>query len=426
MLELGQLPVQSLVNHAKTGRTTFSLIVLLGSLGAFDPISIDMYLPSFPKIGQDLRASPSTVELSLTAFFIGLAVGQLIYGPLSDHFGRRKPLLAGMTVYFFACFGCAMAHDIRMLILFRVLQALGGCAGMVVTRAIVRDLFDKQRAAHIFSIMILISGIAPVLAPIAGGYLAEYFGWRSIFYVLGAFCFLASSSTALFLPETHHPVQKETSFAAVGATYRDLFHDRHFLGYALAGGAIFAGMFAYIAGSPFVLITLFGVPSQHYGWIFGTNAIGIVGFAQLNRLLLRRFDSESIMRIMVRCSALFAIALLLSALTIARRELFAFLVPLFLFVAVNGLIFPNSSAAALAHQGHRAGTASSLLGTLQWSIACLSSFLVSFFHNGTMFPMVGVMLGAGLLGALFMQIVSKSGAPVAIPSSDAHVSIEAD
>lgn len=414
------------MTQANTSRSTLSTIVLLGALGAFDPISIDMYLPAFPKIGQDLHAGPSMVELSLTSFFIGLAVGQLIYGPLSDHLGRRKPLLAGMTVYFFACFGCALAHDIRALILFRVLQALGGCAGMVVTRAIVRDLFDKQRAAHIFSIMILVSGLAPILAPIAGGYLAEYFGWRSIFYVLGGFCFLALASTALFLPETHHPSRKEISLGAIGNTYRELFHDRHFLGYALAGGAIYAGMFAYIAGSPFVLITLFGVAPQHYGWIFGMNAIGIVGFAQLNRLLLRRFDSESILRVMIRCSALFAMALFLAALTIARRELVAFLVPLFLFIAVNGLIFPNSSAAAMAHQGHRAGTASSLLGTLQWSIACLSSFLVSFLHNGTALPMVGVMLAAGTGGALLLQIVSSRETKLSGPVAGTQISVDAD
>jgi DHA1 family bicyclomycin/chloramphenicol resistance-like MFS transporter len=412
------------LTQTRSSRETVSLIVLLGSLGAFDPISIDMYLPAFPNIAKDLHTTAPMVEISLTSFFIGLAVGQLIYGPLSDHYGRKKPLLAGMSVYFLSCFGCAFSRSIHMLILFRVLQALGGCAGMVITRAMVRDLFDKQRAAHIFSIMILVSGLAPILAPIAGGYLAKYFSWRAIFEVLGAFCFVTLVSSSLFLPETHRPTQRHISFNSMVRTYRELLHDRHFLGYALSGGAIYAGMFAYIAGSPFVLINLFGVRPEHYGWIFGTNAVGIVALAQINRVLLKRFDSERILKIVTRYSAGFAIALFVSALT--SRHLITFLVPLFLFLAVNGLVFPNSSASALAHQGRRAGTASSLLGTLQWSMACLSSFLVSFLHNGTALPMVGVMLGSGLIGMVTLQFIACKAPRLQTSADDAQLSFEAD
>lgn len=408
----------------RSTRETISLIILFGSLGAFDPISIDMYLPAFPNVAKDLHTTPPMVELSLTSFFIGLALGQLIYGPISDHYGRKKPLLTGMTVYFLSCFGCAFARSIHMLILFRVLQALGGCAGMVITRAMVRDLFDKQQAARIFSFMILVSGLAPILAPIAGGYIAEYFSWRAIFQVLGAFCFVTLVSSSLFLPETHRPTHRHISFRFMAGTYYELFHDRHFLGYALSGGAIYAGMFAYIAGSPFVLINLFGVRPEHYGWIFGTNAVGIVTLAQVNRALLNRFDSERILKIVIRYSAGFALALFVSAFT--GRHLIAFLVPLFLFIAVNGLIFPNSSASALAHQSHRAGTASSLLGTLQWSIACLSSILVSFLHNGTALPMVGVMLGSALTGALALQLVGSDVSHVRASAEDAKFSVEAD
>ncbi len=383
-----------------------------------------MYLPAFPKIAKDLHATPPMVEISLTSFFIGLAVGQLIYGPLSDHYGRKKPLFVGMTVYFLSCFGCAFSTSIHMLILFRVLQALGGCAGMVITRAMVRDLFDKQRAAHIFSFMILVSGLAPILAPIVGGYLAEYFGWRAIFEVLGGFCFVTLVSSSLFLPETHRPTHRNISFSSTARTYHALFHDRHFLGYALSGGAIYAGMFAYIAGSPFVLISLFGVRPEHYGWIFGTNAVGIVTLAQINRALLKRFDSERILKIVIRFSVVFALALFVSALT--GRHLAAFLVPLFLFIAVNGLIFPNSSASALAHQGQRAGTASSLLGTLQWSMACISSLLVSFLHNGTALPMVGVMFGSGVTGVLVLQFIACKAPRLQVKADDAQVAFEAD
>jgi DHA1 family bicyclomycin/chloramphenicol resistance-like MFS transporter len=412
------------LTQTRPTRETVSLIVLLGSLGAFDPISIDMYLPAFPNIAKDLHTTPPMVEISLTSFFIGLAIGQLIYGPLSDHYGRKKPLLAGMTVYFLSCFGCAFSRSIHILILFRVLQALGGCAGMVITRAMVRDLFDKQRAAHIFSIMILVSGLAPILAPIAGGYLAKYFSWRVIFDVLGAFCFVTLVSSCVFLPETHRPTHRHISFNSMLRAYYGLFHDRHFLGYALSGGAIYAGMFAYIAGSPFVLINLFGVRPEHYGWIFGTNAVGIVALAQINRVLLKRSDSERILKIATRYSAGFAFALFVVALT--GRHLVAFLVLLFLFLAVNGLIFPNSFASAMAHQGQRAGTASSLLGTLQWSMACLSSLLVSFLHNGTALPMVGVVLGSGLVGMLTLQFIACKAPRPQTSADDTELSFEVD
>jgi DHA1 family bicyclomycin/chloramphenicol resistance-like MFS transporter len=413
------------VAQPKPDRASLSLIVLLGSLAAFDPLSIDMYLPAFPQIGKDLHAGASLVELSLTSFFIGMTLGQLIYGPLSDHYGRKKPLITGMSVYFLASFGCTFSRSIHMLILFRVLQALGGCAGMVITRAIVRDLFDKKRVAHIFSILMLVMGLAPILAPLAGGYLAEYFGWRFIFAALGGFCFVALLCTAFFLPETHNATEGRYLLRSTFRAYGELLRDRHFLGYALAGGAIYAGMFAYIAGSPFVLMTLFGVRPENYGWIFGANAVGIMGFSQVNRLLLRKFDSEQILRFFVRGSALFAIAVFAAALF--GHHLYALLIPLFLAIAVNGLIFPNSSAVALAHQGHRAGTASSLMGMLQWSVACLSSFLVSFLHNGTAFPMAGVMLASALAGWLILQTVARKETPrAAVAHDDPKLSYEAD
>ena len=309
----------------KPDRASLSLLVLLGALTAFDPLSIDMYLPAFPQIGRDLHAGASLVELSLTSFFIGMTLGQLIYGPLSDHYGRKKPLIAGMTVYLLASFGCAFSRSIHVLILFRVLQALGGCAGMVIARAVVRDLFDKKRVAHIFSILMLVMGLAPILAPLAGGYLSEYFGWRFIFAALGGFCFITLLCAAFFLPETCSASEGRYLFRSTFRAYGELLHDRHFLGYALAGGAIYAGMFAYIAGSPFVLITLFGVRPEHYGWIFGANAVGIISFSQVNRLLLRRFDSEQILRFFVGGSALFAIGVFAAALF--GHHLYALLIP---------------------------------------------------------------------------------------------------
>jgi MFS transporter, DHA1 family, multidrug resistance protein len=378
------------------------LILLLGTLTAFDPLSIDMYLPAFPDIGKEFAVSSSAVELSLTTFFIGLALGQLIYGPLSDRYGRRMPLLIGMSFYCLSSMGCAFSSGIHMLIVFRVLQALGGCSGMVVTRAIVRDLYDNQRSAHIYSILMLVMGIAPILAPLIGGYVAKYFGWRMIFVVLGTFSLITLACTFFFLPETHRPSAPVRAFGSTWRAHLELLQDKGFLGYTLMGAAIQSGMFAYIAASPFVFIVLFGVAPVHYGWIFGVNAAGIIAGSQINRALLKTYSFESILSVVVCFSGLFAIALFLASLL--NRSLFLFLLPLFLYIATLGFVFPNSSAGALAHQGRRAGTASSLFGAVQWSCACISSLLVSLFHNGTALPMTGIILVCGILGFLVLQM----------------------
>jgi Bcr/CflA subfamily drug resistance transporter len=277
------------LSSSDVARASVSFTILLGSLTAFDPLSIDMYLPAFPNIGRDLSASSAQVELSLSSFFIGLAMGQLIYGPLSDRYGRKKPLLVGMSVYFVSCFACAYSHSIHMLIFFRVLQALGGCSGMVIARAIVRDVFEKQRAAQIFSLLMLVMGVAPVLGPLVGGYVVKYFGWRAIFEVLGTLSLISSICSLLFLPETHPASRERPSIVSSLRASVVILRDKEFLGYALTGGTVMAGMFSYIAGSPFVFINLFGVRQERFGWIFGLNAAGITVASQINRALLKRF-----------------------------------------------------------------------------------------------------------------------------------------
>ena len=406
-------------SSSDVARASVSFTILLGSLTAFDPLSIDMYLPSFPNIGKDLHASSAQVELSLSSFFIGLALGQLIYGPLSDRYGRKKPLLAGMAVYFISSFACAYSHSIHMLIVFRVLQALGGCSGMVIARAIVRDVFEKQRAAQIFSLLMLVMGVAPVLAPLAGAYLMKYFGWRAIFEVLGTLSLISSICTLLFLPETHPPSKERPSILSSLRAAGDILQDREFLGYALTGGTVMAGMFAYIAGSPFVFINLFGVPPQRFAWIFGMNAMGITIASQINGALLRKFHLESILRIVVCCTCVFGIGLY--AASRLSHSAIVYMVPLFLFITTIGFTIPNTNAGALAHQGQRAGTASSLVGTMQWSIACLASFLVSMLHNGTSGPMTEMILASGLSGFLIFQIgvpKQKPAFPVEARESD--------
>lgn len=381
-------------------------IILLGSLTAFDPMSIDMYLPAFEQIGKSFSVGISSVELSLSAFFLGLAFGQLLYGPLADIYGRKKPLLIGMLIYFLASIGCSLSTNIEMFIVFRVLQALGGCSGMVITRAIVSDLFDKKRAAHIYSMLMLVMGVAPILAPIAGGYVTKFFSWRAIFDILAALSFISLICTYLFLPETHpnKSTEKKKKFQIQG--YWDLFKDRQFMSYSMSSALMRAAMFAYIAASPFVFITYFGVPADKYGFIFGTNAIGIISASQFNRYILKKFSVESIYKTIMIGSSIIALILMMNSIYLP--SLFAVLIPLFFFMVAMGFIFPNSAALALEHQGHRAGMASALLGTLQWVIAFGSSFLISQFHDGTAKPMTIIIFISTILAISCLAFLGKN------------------
>jgi DHA1 family bicyclomycin/chloramphenicol resistance-like MFS transporter len=397
--------------ESKKNYESVPFIILLGSLTAFDPLSIDMYLPAFPDIGKSFSVSTSSVELSLSVFFIGLALGQLIYGPMADIYGRKKPLLIGMFIYFLASIGCSFSKNIEMFIVFRILQALGGCSGMVITRAIVSDLFDKKRAAHIYSMLMLVMGVAPIVAPLLGGYIAKFLGWRAIFDVLAFLSLISLFCTALFLPETHVPTLNKsqkpafsTLFLPTLKGYVSLLSEKSFVAYSLSAGLLRAAMFAYIVGSPYVFITLFKVPADKYGWIFGVNAMGIISASQVNRLLLKHFSLENIYKNVMNITLLLSFILFLNAYFF--NSLTLILIPLFLLITSMGFVFPNSAALSLAHQGHRAGIASALLGTLQWSIAFISSFFVSFFHNETVLPMVTVILGSSILAVVTLYYLN--------------------
>jgi DHA1 family bicyclomycin/chloramphenicol resistance-like MFS transporter len=378
-------------------------IVLLGSLTAFDPLSIDMYLPAFQKIQAELHTSYSMVELSLSSFFIGMSLGQLVYGPLADRFGRKIPLLGGMLIYMLATFACAFSPNIETLIVLRMFQAFGGCAGMVITRAIVRDVFDSKKMANFFSSLSLVMGLAPILAPTIGGFIISISNWRVIFYLLGslnAICFFA---ILFFMPETHLNRLKEIKFKQILKTYFELLTDKRFIGYTLPDSFIRAGMFAYIAGSPFVFMELYHIPSKYYGWIFGFNALGLISASQFNRVLIKKFDSDQILR-MIRPITTVA-AIVLFTLPFLTHSIFGVILPLFCFLFTLGVVGPNSGALVLAHQGNRAGMASALYGTIQWGTAILTSFLVSYLHNGTIIPMTGVILGCALISLFGFQIL---------------------
>jgi DHA1 family bicyclomycin/chloramphenicol resistance-like MFS transporter len=356
-----------------------------------------MYLPSLPALQQALAAGPVAVQLTLAAFFVGLALGQALYGPVSDRVGRKRPLYAGLACYVLASAGCALAPGVGSLVALRFLQALGGCAALVVPRAMVRDLFEPQASARVFSLLVLVMGAAPILAPLAGGYLLAWLGWRAIFGALALFGIACLAVVAVAVPETRPPGAAPGG-AAAGAlrVYAALLADRRFLGHALSGGLAMAGLFAYIAGSPFVLIGLHGVPPHAYGWIFGLNAVGLIAASQVNRRLLVSVRAGAVLARATVAVAVLGLLLLAAAAT-GWGGLAGLLAPLFGFVASLGFVQPNAVAGALAEHGERAGSASALLGTLQFLAATASGVLVGVLHDETAVPMTAVMAASALL-----------------------------
>lgn len=374
------------------------LLLILGALSAFGPLAIDFYLPSFPALAQAFSTDVEHVQQSLAVYFIGLAFGQLIYGPLADRYGRRGPLLFGVTLFVLSSLACALAPSLDALIAARLAQALGGCAGMVVSRAVVRDLCEPRDAAKVFSQLMLVMGVAPILAPLAGGLLLQLLGWQSIFYSLTLFSALVGLALYRWLPETLPAGAERLPLRGSLGRYLGLFRDREFLTFALTGGLSISAMFAYVAGSPFVFIELYGVPAEHYGWLFGVNAAGFILAAQVNAWLMRFRGPGFWLR---RLSALFLFCALLLLLFAAwRAPLWLLMLPLFLAMGCLGCILPNAAACAMARQGGQAGSASALMGSLQFAVAALASALVGVLHDGSALPMALVIAGCALLAAL--------------------------
>lgn len=371
-------------------------LLLLGALTGLAPLSIDMYLPGFPAIEKSLLAAAGSAELTLASYFIGLAVGQLFYGPLSDRFGRRPPLLVGLVIYILASLGCAFTGSIHELIFWRFLQALGGCAGMVVTMAIIRDRCSANDAARAFSLLILVMGLAPILAPLVGGWMVMAFDWRALFITLAAAGGLGLVAVYFWLEETHDTRHEPPLvLSGIVRNYGRLMVERSFIGYTLSGGLARAGMFAYIAGSPFVFIEYYHISPQHYGWIFGLNAAGLILFSQINAWRLKKHDATVLLSRALWLPGGIGLALL--GLSLAGHiTLPLLLAGIFCFVASIGYIGPNSSAATLATHGQQAGTASALMGSLQFGLATLAGGLVNVLHDGTTFPMATVMAGCGI------------------------------
>ena len=372
----------------------------MGALQAFAPLSIDMYLPSMPLLGRVFAASTAEVQWTLVTFFLGFALGQSLYGPVTDRFGRKPPLYFSLLLFAGSSAACAMAPSIRVLAAFRLLQALGACGGAVVARAMARDLFPPSELRRIFSMLMLVMGVSPILAPLIGGYILLWFGWAAIFWtqaLLGTACL---AGIHFRLPESLaaddvRPLRARHILSGYGI----LFRDGTFVGASLVCGFSAAGMFAYIASAPFVFINLYKVPAERFGWLFGAIAAGIITASQVNGRMLRGVPLGRVLRIanLVQLGAGFA---LLGAASTGAGGLMGVFVPIFLYVASNGFVFPNGSAIAMMRHGRIAGTASALLGTNQFVLAAIATTVLGTIATSTALPMAIVIAGCGLAATL--------------------------
>ncbi len=377
---------------------TLSLTLILAALTAFAPLSTDMYLASFSSLAETFGTDEGRVQLSLSVFFFGLSVGQLIYGPLVDRFGRKPPLIAGLVIFTLASAAIVVAPTVESFIALRLCQALGGCAGMVVSRAIVADLFDEHGSARFLSQMMLVQGLAPIVAPLLGGYILAVAPWEAIFVVLTLFGVGCLVATLRGLPETLPPDRRHAvGIAGIGRAFGEVIANRAFMAPALSGAFAAACIFAFITGSPFVYMHLHGVDQQHYGWLFGLNAFGMIVASQLNRLLLRWFSTRRVMAGALAFNVAMGIVLVALAADVPLPMLVALLM---LCLSTGPLIGANSTAIAMSHVGAHRGTASSVLGVMQFAVASLASAAVGLLHNGTVYPMVGIILAGGVLASL--------------------------
>ncbi|WP_307671359.1 multidrug effflux MFS transporter [Streptomyces sp. V2I9] len=379
---------------AKAARRTGLLVTLvLGGLTALPPLSMDMYLPALPAVTDSLSAPAATVQLTLTACLAGMALGQLVVGPMSDRWGRRTPLLLGMVVYVLATAICALAPTAGLLIGFRLLQGLAGAAGIVIARAVVRDLYDGVEMARFFSTLMLISGVAPIVAPLIGGQVLRITDWRGIFVVLTAVGIVLTLVVWKWLHETLPPADCHTGGVTDALrTMRGLLSDRVFTGYMVVGGLAFAVLFAYISASPFVVQEIYGASPQTFSLLFGLNSIGLIVVGQINgKLLVGRISLDKVLGLGLAVIVLAAVALLLMTLGVfGEVGLVPVAAGLFVLMSAMGLAMPNTNAQALMRTKHAAGSASALLGTSSFLIGAVASPLVGIAGEDTAVPMAVV------------------------------------
>jgi DHA1 family bicyclomycin/chloramphenicol resistance-like MFS transporter len=387
------------------------LVVLLGALSAFGPLSMDMYLPGLPSMARDLSAPAWAAQLTITTSMLGLAGGQLVAGPISDALGRRRPLLAGLAAYMAASLLCAMAPTIWLLLVFRLIQGIAGAAGIVISRAIVRDLHEGVAAARYFALLMLVGGLAPILAPLIGGELLHVTDWRGIFVVLAGIGALLLLAAWAMLGETLPVAMRHTGgLTATVGVFGGLLRDKPYMGYTLSAGLTFAAMATYISGSPFVLQDIHGLSPQLFSVVFALNAVGIMIASQTSRALVGRYGPRALLGAGVRLAVVGGLGVLVSVL--AGLGLAGLLPSLFVMVSSVGVVLPNAAALALADHPRTAGSASALLGLTQFATGALAAPLAGVGGSHTALPMAIVMAVLPLAGLACLTFLARpSGAP---------------
>ncbi|MBA9027035.1 multidrug effflux MFS transporter [Peribacillus huizhouensis] len=379
------------------------LALILGTLSAFGPLSLDMYLPALPVLTEDLSTSASYAQLSLTACMVGLAIGQIFAGPISDVKGRRTPLLVGLFLYILSSLLCIVAPSIEIFVILRFIQGGAGAVGIVISRAIVRDLYSGTELTKFFALLMLVNGSAPILAPIAGGQFLEFTSWRGIFFVLSLIgmitLFFVFSSLGETLPKER---RSEGGLKQTFQTFRQIISNRLFMGYALTQGFIGAGLFAYIAGSPFVLQNIYQLSPQMFSLCFAVNGVGIIIFTQLTGKLAGRFGETKLLMIGLGLSAVAGTSLLLMILL--NIGLIAILIPLFILVSCVGVVNTSIFSLAMRDQANSAGSASALLGLMTFLFGGIVAPFVGIAGENTALPL-GVIIATAEIGALVIYFV---------------------
>lgn len=392
--------IQSQPASRAAGRT----IAILGMLAAFGPVATDMYLPGFHLMATYFEVGEGEIEVTLSVFFLGLALGQAIYGPLIDRFGRRGPLLAGVCIYMVSTLLCLLTRDIGLFTALRFFQAVGGCAGMIVGRAIVNDLFDERENARALSLLMMVMTLAPIIAPILGGVIIAHAGWQMVFVVMLGFGVVCGVLVWLFLPETLPPEKRRAeSFPAVARAWKALLTNPAYSLPTVVGGLAQACMFAFITGSPFVFIGLYGASAEVYGFLFALIACALVVSAQINRMALKRFSTEQILGAALVLNVVAGIALVAS---VSTGSLVLLMVPLWLVIGSLGFIGANAVAIGMVSSGEYSGSGSSLIGVLQFGCAFAVSTIVAKTQNGTAYPMAIAIVACGMI-ATFLWFAAR-------------------
>lgn len=380
--------------------STIKWVLLLGSMTALAAMTTDMYLPSLPEVASELNTGMSQAQFTIAGTLIGGAIGQLFIGPLSDRYGRRAPVFIGLIVHVLASLGAAFALTVGTLFVLRMFQGVGNAAAGVVAIAVIRDRMSGAEASSLLSRLMLVIGLAPLLAPTVGAALAHLWSWRAVFIALGAMGLGLLLITWRFLPETLPAERRSTSSRDIIGSYGVLLRDRRFLAYALLPGLTMAALFAYVAGSPFVLREDFNLTTGQFSLLFAVNGIGLVVAAQVNAALVKRFAPVRIMRLAAPAAAFFSFALFVTAWT-GFGGLLGLLIPLFLLMTANAFIPPNASALALTRHGERAGAAAALIGAVQAGTAGLAAPAVGAL-GGDALAMAGVILASVILAVIVL------------------------